>query len=277
MGSSGACWAQIKIRIATCPRTPGTRSRFAAPRSSCRCGIYGFRDREFAERGSGDGNRSVLAGLLPSAPAQNAQGGGCAPLFAPLSPPAQAVARSLGDITGAKIFGPDRETRAEISAELLKELHQYRSGIDPRVESHVAVMRGPREDFRRHLNVLGIAYVIAHELGHVVAHLYIEQFFGTGSVSLRAKPTSPHSTHRSSVHPERRRGDRKYVLRRSRRPDRVSHPRQSSPLSQRHDLDVGDRADARYRLRPAEHQTLDDAHVGEDRFDEADPSCVINW
>lgn len=84
---------------------------------------------------------------------------------------AQFVAASLQAITGSQEYGPDHEAPPVISEQIVGMLQKYRNGIDVRMQSPVMVMRGPREVFRRQLNYLAVAYVIAHELGHVLAPL----------------------------------------------------------------------------------------------------------
>lgn len=102
---------------------------------------------------------------------------------------AQYAASSMASITGAvDAWGPDKIEPTAMSERFTDRLRSYRAGADVRDRLIVEVIRGPREDFRRALNHFGVAYIVAHEVGHVVQRTES----GTGALSL-ASVLSPAS------------------------------------------------------------------------------------
>jgi len=154
-------------------------------------------DLPLAFSGGGVAGQLVLSGIADNLVAGSSEGTGAAPFFAGFWPSGdfgtttmrvdegavvvvdmglwfavrfacQQVARQLTTITGAtNPWGPDADDKA--GEELREWLDRYVSdGVGLRDGTHLYLMRGPREDFRRELNLAAIYYVIAHESGHVV-------------------------------------------------------------------------------------------------------------
>jgi hypothetical protein len=83
---------------------------------------------------------------------------------------AQYTASSMATITcDPGKWGPDKNDRATVAGRFVDRLRKYRAGIDVRQQLIIEVIRGPREQFRRQLNHFGLAYIVAHEVGHMVA------------------------------------------------------------------------------------------------------------
>ena len=133
-----------------------------------------------------------------------------------------SVVSSLEAIDGAKHWGPDQESQEELSAAFLSRMDAYRAGVDPRVDSSVSVICGEREMFRRQLNYLGIAYVVAHEYGHALARRYVDYFWPDMQLDAPQLPPGPQCQGGNAA-AQRGGGGRQRVVRVARGRDSVSH------------------------------------------------------
>ena len=111
-------------------------------------------------------------------------------LFVALRSLCQYVALALEDITGGKEAGTDRRTRDEIATFVTSLVDRQHANLDIRAPTHLFVFSGVREVFRRQLNYLCLAYVIAHELGHLAEQLPPEAPVQALSLGLLRQPKS---------------------------------------------------------------------------------------
>lgn len=81
----------------------------------------------------------------------------------------QAVASALGAVTGSSEWGPDNQGGVPPGLRLRERLDGYlRFGEPLRQDTWIQVMQGPRDDFRRALNLAALAWILGHEYGHLL-------------------------------------------------------------------------------------------------------------
>jgi hypothetical protein len=82
---------------------------------------------------------------------------------------AQQITEVLGSFSGEKEWGADIDHPTEVGALLRDRLNNYISlGHPLRYKTQLRVMHGPREKFRRDLNLASVAWFVGHEYGHAI-------------------------------------------------------------------------------------------------------------